>query len=61
MSALPDHLKAPEIKRRCRILAEASRELGLIPAGIEILADGTIRILDKAALPSKDGELGEWV
>lgn len=42
---------------------EAALEMGIDPAGLEICPDGTIRIFDRAALPTaapKD-EFDEWL
>ncbi len=42
---------------------EAARAMGIVPAGLEICPDGTIRIFDRASLPSaapKD-EFEEWL
>lgn len=38
---------------------KAARAAGLDPAGIEVLRDGTIRIVEARAMPSQHGDLFE--
>ncbi|MDJ0922080.1 MAG: hypothetical protein QNI84_13215 [Henriciella sp.] len=60
--ALPDHMKAPELKRLGDIAAGLLKKHGGEVGGVEITPDGTVRVLDKDALPSQPkGGLDKWV
>lgn len=63
MSRLPDHLRAPEIKRRMKALVDGAKEAGIDVSKRtpEMAPDGTIRLVDTSARESNDGDLKEWV
>ena len=59
--ALPNHMRASEIKRRLSAMLKAANKMGFEVGGVRMSADGEITLLDKTALPRDSDTETKWL